>query len=80
MNESKTDTDFSQSTTSVFGTETITYTINIPEKSEWTCWLMGDNGKSQHGAIVYNPVKGQEPNWFHRKMQELCFGFQWRKK
>ena len=81
MNESKTDTDFSQSTTSVFGTETFTsFTLNIPERSEWRVWLMGDYGKSQHGAIVYQPVKGQEPNWFHRKMQELCFGFQWRKK
>jgi hypothetical protein len=77
MNESKTDTDFSQSTTSDFGTET--FTLEIPERSEWTCWLMGDYGKSQHGAIVYHPVKGREPNWFHRKMQELCFGFQWRK-
>jgi hypothetical protein len=40
---------------------------------------MGDHGQNQHGAIVYQPIKGQEPNWFHRKMQELCFGFQWRK-
>lgn len=54
-------------------------TIKIPEKSEWKVWLMGDYGKSQHGAIVYQPNKGMEPNWFHRKMQELCFGFQWRK-
>jgi hypothetical protein len=50
-----------------------------PEKSEWKVWLMGDYGKSPHGAIVYQPNKGQEPNWFHRKMQELCFGFKWRK-
>jgi hypothetical protein len=54
-------------------------TIKQPERSEWRVWLMGDYGKSQHGAIVYQPIKGQEPNWFHRKMQELCFGFQWRK-
>lgn len=54
-------------------------TLKIPEKSEWRVWLMGDYGISQHGAIVYQPNKGQEPNWFHRKMQELCFGFQWRK-
>jgi hypothetical protein len=53
--------------------------FKLPEKSEWTCWLMGDHGKSQYGAIVYNPNKGMEPNWFHRKMQEFCFGFQWRK-
>lgn len=78
MNESKTDTDFSQSTTLDSGIDT--FTINTPEESEWRVWLMGDYGKSQHGAIVYQPTKGQEPNWFHRKMQELCFGFQWRKK
>ena len=53
--------------------------IKTPEKSNWRVWLMGDYGISQHGAIVYQPNKGQEPNWFHRKMQELCFGFQWRK-
>ncbi len=53
--------------------------IKLPEKSEWAVWLMGDYGSGQPGAIVYNPNKGQEPNWFHRKMQELCFGFQWRK-
>jgi hypothetical protein len=23
--------------------------------------------------------EGNEPNWFHRKMQELCFGFKWEK-
>jgi len=55
------------------------HVIKLPEKSEWKVWLMGDYGKCQHGAIVYQPNKGMEPNWFHRKMQELCFGFQWRK-
>ncbi len=53
--------------------------FKLPEKSEWRVWLMGDHGSGQHGAIVYNPNKGMEPNWFHRKMQEFCFGFQWRK-
>lgn len=69
--------DYSQNTIKVSGTET--FKLNIPEKSEWKVWLLGDYDKSQHGAIVYHPNKGQEPNWFHRKMQELCFGFQWRK-
>ena len=55
------------------------YTFRLPEKSEWKVWLMGDHDKGQFGAIVYQPNKGQEPNWFHRKMQELFFGFQWRK-
>jgi hypothetical protein len=54
--------------------------LKQPEKSGWGVWLMGDHDqKGQHGAIVYYPNKGQLPNWFHRKMQELCFGFQWRK-
>lgn len=67
--------DSSQSTTNAFGIEL----IKSPERSEWRCWLMGDHDKNQYGAIVYQPIKGREPNWFHRKMQELCFGFQWRK-
>lgn len=50
-----------------------------PGRSEWKVWLMGDHGSGLPGAIVYHPIKGREPNWFHRKMQELCFGFQWRK-
>ena len=61
-----------------FKTENMTMNFG-PGDSGWTCWLMGDHGKSQYGAIVYKPQKGMEPNWFHRKMQELCFGFQWRK-
>jgi hypothetical protein len=85
------DEDSSQSTMKLSGTDFVPesswYTqgmpevgiIKLPEKSEWRVWLMGDYGKSPHGAIVYQPIKGQEPNWFHRKMQELCFGFQWRK-
>lgn len=30
-------------------------------------------------SITWIPKEGCEPNWFHRKMQELVFGFQWRK-
>jgi hypothetical protein len=56
-----------------------TATLKLPERSEWKVWLMGDHDSGQLGAIVYHPIKGREPNWFHRKMQELCFGFQWRK-
>lgn len=92
MKESPMAEDFSQSTMNHFGTNSgmdwearytqgmpKVETLKLPEKSEWRVWLMGDFGKSVHGAIVYQPNKGQEPNWFHRKMQELCFGFQWRK-
>ena len=55
------------------------YNIAVPERSEWCMWVLGDFNKEPCGQIVYHPIKGTEPNWFHRKMQELCFGFQWRK-
>ena len=48
---------------------------SMPKSSDWQCHLFG----SERG-IVYTPLEGKEPNWFHRKMQELCFGFKWRKK
>jgi hypothetical protein len=44
--------------------------IFTPEKSEWTMRVSN---------ITYTPDKGKEPNWFHRKMQELILGFKWRK-
>jgi hypothetical protein len=47
---------------------------SMPKVSKWQCTLIG----GPNGA-VYNPSEGNEPNWFHRKMQELCFGFKWRK-
>ena len=51
------------------------YTIYMmPKQSDWQCTLIG----GPNGA-VYNPTEGNEPNWFHRKMQELCFGFKWEK-
>lgn len=44
------------------------------ELSDWKCELFGvPNG------ITYTPFKGQEPNWFWRKMQFLCFGHKWVK-
>lgn len=47
---------------------------SMPKASKWRCtFIGGPNGP------VYNPSEGNEPNWFHRKMQELCFGFKWRK-
>jgi hypothetical protein len=55
------------------------YTINAPERSEWECVVFGDVG-AEYPLVVFTPLKGQAPNWFHRKMQELCFGFKWRKK
>lgn len=49
------------------------------ERSEWHCYLFGDYDEEGPGRIVFVPAKGKEPCWFHRKMQELCFGIQWRK-
>jgi hypothetical protein len=46
------------------------YTLKVPEKSDWQMSV---------ADIVYRPNKGKEPNWFHRKMQEFCFGFKWEK-
>ena len=46
-----------------------------PPMSDWQCTLI-TNGK---WSTTFRPVKGSEPNWFHRKMQELCFGIKWRK-
>ena len=50
-------------------------TVNLnPPRSDWQCILFG--GPT---SVVFTPAKGQEPNWFHRKMQELCFGVKWKK-
>ena len=53
-----------------------TYSLTIPEKSEWKCYMFG----SQDGnGFVYHPTKDNEPNWFWRKMQFLILGNKWVK-
>ena len=52
---------------------------SMPKRSDWHCYLFGDADRPGPGSVVLVPVEGNEPNWFHRKMQELCFGFKWRK-
>ena len=52
---------------------------SMPKRSDWQCYLFGDADHPGPGSVVLVPVEGNEPNWFHRKMQELCFGFKWRK-
>lgn len=47
-------------------------TIQQIEYSDWQCHVSAN--------FVLVPLKGKEPNWFHRKMQTLCFGFKWSKK
>jgi len=53
--------------------ETI-YQINMlkPASDEWEAVIFGD--------ITFTPIKGGEPNWFHRYMQQLAFGIVWRRK
>ncbi len=46
-----------------------------PPKSKWQCFLFG-SGKN---GISLRPLEGQEPNWFHRKMQYLILGNEWVK-
>lgn len=81
-NESKTDSGCSPSILDPCGTDSEHLVlVTTPEYSDWGCWIMGDyKGRGSDGATVYYPYKNNVPNWFHRKMQELCFGFQWRKK
>ena len=40
-------------------------------KYAWKCELMK--------GTWWMVEEGKQPNWFHRKMQELCFGFKWEK-
>ena len=51
-----------------------TIKLNLPEQSDWECEMFGTNR-----CMVYRPTKGNEPNWFWRKMQYLCFGNRWVK-
>jgi len=45
-------------------------TIKVP-KYGWKCEI--------HQGTHWMVEEGKEPNWFHRKMQQLCFGFKWEK-
>jgi hypothetical protein len=46
-----------------------------PEMSEWQCYLFGN--KPGGFGVVWRPHKGNEPNWFWRKMQYLILGNLW---
>ena len=54
----------------------IQYGSILPERSEWTCQLLGSK---EHG-IIYTPLKGKEPNWFWRMTQHLILGHKWVKE
>lgn len=49
-------------------------TDSLPKSSGWELLIGGEHG------IRIDPGEGKLPCWFHRKMQELLLGFQWRKK
>lgn len=51
--------------------------ITNPEYSDWECFMFGSD--REHG-IVYNPLKGEEPNWFQRVMSNAFFKCKWVKK
>lgn len=48
-------------------------TICQPKLSNWQCHLFGTK------EYVYQPSKGNVPNWFWRKMQYLILGNRWEK-
>ena len=48
-----------------------------PEYSEWKCYMFGSTPGGQ--GMIYNPVKGKEPNRFVRWMMKICFGCTWVK-
>lgn len=50
--------------------------LNVPQESEWHCVLLGEGHAD---GVVYRPLKGSEPNAFHRMMHRLAFGFKWIK-
>jgi len=50
--------------------------LNIPRYSEWKCELFGTGPT----GIVFTPSEGNEPCWFWRWMQYICFGNKWVRK
>lgn len=51
------------------------YHISEPKLSNWSCELFGMVSR----GVTFRPLKGQEPNWFWRKMQYLILGNIWIK-
>lgn len=46
--------------------------IHFPKISDWEMVFLE--------RYIISLSVGNVPCWFHRKMQELCFGVKWRKK
>lgn len=53
------------------------YAFNVPERSEWVCYMFGG---SKGNGFQWNPEKGKEPNWFVRWMMKICFACTWIKE
>ena len=51
--------------------------INLPERSNWCCYLFGTENS---GGFVYHPYKDNVPNAFARWMMKICFGCTWVKE
>ena len=48
-----------------------------PVMSDWQCYMFGN--KPGGVGIIYQPRKGDEPNWFVRWMMKICFDCTWVK-
>jgi hypothetical protein len=46
--------------------------VTEPARSDWSVHVCEE--------ITYTPLEGREPCRFHMWMQELAFGFRWRKR
>lgn len=62
----------------IIGVNAIYKTISEYEKSEWVCYMFGSS--SGVNNFVWRPAKGEQPNWFWRKMQYLLLGHRWVKE
>ena len=52
-------------------TSKIEYRVLETPNYTWQCRL--------HGNVYWMVEEGKQPNWFHRKTQELIFGIRWEK-
>jgi len=52
--------------------------LNLPEPSEWKCYLFGS--RPDRPGITYFPIKGNVPNRFVRFMMKVCFDCLWVKE
>lgn len=53
------------------------FTINLPEQSDWQCFLFGNRPGGM--GVTYRPRKGGVPNPFVRFMMRVCFDSVWVK-